>query len=188
MANVGFKRYFDQKFWHIQKETFFVEKILTGLYGSRKDVPKKYLDDDRIQPEYIGTVKPKIHTIRKVSDHIKVGSKMHLCIGNRTPERFVFAPIQECKAKEKINFFWTDNGRGLRRCKILIGNHELSETYINGGVIVSLGEDVKELIENDGFSKPILFFEWFHDSGEYEIQHWTNKVYSEDFTSSSEEE
>lgn len=193
MANLGFSTEHQKETWHLNRFTRFPERILTCKYGDIDNIPddlfKKLQEDERINIDYIGKVPPKGHTIRRKSENIKIHGDIHAVIGNRTKQRLQFAETFKCNGKEDITFKWTDNGRGLRRCRIFIaGANEMTETYINGGVIITIGDDVKKLIQMDGFDDPRQFFQWFSEDGDYEIIHWTDKLYILDFIEAPEEE
>ena len=185
MANLGFTLEHEKETWHLSRATRFPERILTSIYGSIDNIPdelyEKIKSDDRIKDEYVGRCSPKDHTIRPKSDNIKEGGNIHFLVGNRTSKRFQFAEIMPCTKKEDISFRWTDNGRGLRRCQITIEGYKFPEVYINGGIIITISDDVKKLISRDGFDEPRQFFHWFGKDGDFEIIHWTDRWYSKEY-------
>lgn len=155
------------------KPTFFVTKILTGLYFKHIvtynecfDFAKKYFDknDEALK---IG-MPPKIHTIRHdEKDRWKAGMNIHFVINNRTKNRYQFAPVVKCTSVQEINIVYWYNPKTEMFDK--------PEVYIDKKVLNKT--KLEALALNDGFDSVKDFFAYFKTNFNGKIIHWTNTRY-----------
>lgn len=161
-------------------------------FGERWENPGTLIfdDDGGLSP------KKKYHTIRSGKRDWKVGSLIHMVVGNRTPNRFQFAPTLRVTAIEKISIIWQKNvdkesayPKTIHRVSVIFtrGEGEDAITHVEGPFYVVILESGKKkmlgghsvlsaLARNDGFAGPIEFLEWFNESYDGEIIHWTDTV------------
>lgn len=102
----------------------------------------------------------KIHTIRQdATNRWKAGMKMHMAIGVRTKDYKQFAE-KTCISIQKV--------------KIIVENDY--KVVIVDERPLSLPE-IKKIAINDGFDSVEDFFNWFSESFEGKIIHWTEMRY-----------
>lgn len=163
------------------RESFFPQKILAGLHYVLKMgfVLNDYLETpyDLTKNEYIDEVlkyekSPKIHTIRRdEKDRWKPGNKIHFVTGNRTKDRFQFAPVLTVKAIQKIRILQCDGNP----CVYLWAGDEVG--FMPFAFQGYNDEGLKALAINDGFESVEAFFEYFNEDFEGKIIHWTDTKY-----------
>ncbi len=163
------------------EETRFMEKIWHGIYQQglfNEDEYEKWFGggstDYEGHIEYnlgttfdydIANYAPKYHTIREDKpDRWKVGMKIHPVIGNRTKQRFQFAPILECKSIQKIEIR-KDSNRSIFPSSIYVDDRLLTHNQVH------------ELAQNDGFDSTEDFFKWFDKPFLGKIIHWSDLKY-----------
>lgn len=178
------------------KPNYFIEKIwaaikvfkLTGIeniqyHGHKTDYKEKFgsLWDGFEKFNFEEEAKPKLHTIRlfrKTKDgnrskkQWKAGDTIHPGINNRSPDYFQFAPAIKCKGVQhiEIKFLSLENG-GEILPMVWIDSHLFYDpaTGKDSGMI--------DLAINDGFDSVEDFFNYFNESFEGLIIHWTDKRY-----------
>lgn len=160
------------------KPNFFIEKIwaelintnqatISDYQNSRMDFNDKFgkdWDDWKWPSEDIGM---KLHTIRdyrkngktglKADKQWKAGDKIHLCINNRSPNYFQFAPVIKCVSVQTI-FIYKDNS-------IWVDNKLMNDL------------DMQNIAVNDGFDSLEDFFNYFTTGVERKLIHWTDLKY-----------
>ncbi len=152
------------------KPTNFVEKIWFGLIQfnqilDRKDMEfhlKKCGEKELLWSE-IDKITPKLHTIREdKGNRWKEGMLMHMVIGNRTPNRFQFAPLVEVTRIQVIDI---DN-LFLEKKLVSIDGRALEE------------DEIRILALNDGFDHLDDFWDFFKGSlFSGKLIHWTKLKY-----------
>lgn len=184
------------------KPTYFVEKILKGLYEyycqdpnhvipnsnsynwlkvisdclyeSGKKLGYEYAEDIlRKQDE----VCPKLHTIRKdEKNRWKAGVLIDFFINTRTKDMFRFAPQVPVVSTQKINIFWIQDQKGnLTHSRLVQKRYNWVDVIIDGFILEV--EQIKELAQNDGFDTVEEFFAYFNHDFSGKIIHWTDKKY-----------
>lgn len=158
------------------KPTYFVEKIWQSFPN---DVTHYYFTDyadgfDKVGYDFSDNaidLLPKKHTIREDKKNLwKAGNNIHFVIGNRTKNRFQFAPVIKVKSIQKIvikpnyRFVEYDNTEVVSS-PIKIDNRNLKAS------------EIKALALNDGFDSVEDFFSWFNKDFTGKIIHWTNLKY-----------
>lgn len=169
------------------KPTYFVEKIIAGLY-------RNGIIDDRkgksLIETYFNFIKsplpspifykgsPKIHTIREDKhNRWQVGKMIDFYINNRTKKAFRFAPRVAVTAVQNIAIHWTGECRELTPCLANTG-----EFYNYVEVVISPDsedyrlltiKEVEQLARNDGFNNAEDFFAYFNGNFKGKIIHWT---------------
>jgi len=173
------------------KPTYFVEKIWKGLETivpsyNRVAMEYDYAYRDKfnldLYPTYFTeNYNPKLHTIREdPHNRWKVGNNIHFVINNRSPNRFQFAPVVECKSVQSIIFVYHDGNP-----TVYLGDTHESEMpfYFKGfdeedGQYICYGENqMLQLAQNDGFDSIADFFAYFNKNFRGKIIHWTNLKY-----------
>lgn len=165
------------------KPNYFIEKIWEGLI-EKETSPKIRIDDmihymanyserfakcwDAVENKKARPV-PKIHTIRKDSNHRWCrGRDIHFYINNRSRNAFQFAPVVMCTGIQTISIHYTNTD--FRNTKYPI-------TIIDGQWVITEGV-IEKLAINDGFESIEAFYEYFNEDFEGKIIHWTNLRYS----------
>jgi len=162
------------------KPNLFAEKILASLLKVSddhnnflyEDVPSLIYDygeyanyntcDDVLY--VIDNVKPKIHTIREdKNNRLQVGTKIHFTVGNRTKNRFQFAPIVPVVSVQDIWIIHTKNDKQF----LVYNNYWQQLTPIQ----------VENLAINDGFDSVDDFWAFFNKDFMGKIIHWTDFRY-----------
>ncbi|MEP4136712.1 MAG: hypothetical protein ABJL71_18935 [Cyclobacteriaceae bacterium] len=164
---LGFSLYFDKA---KKRPTHFPERVLASL---SHDAHVKCLGlFAEKYPDYYGpwfTEKPKLHTIRAdEKDRWRPGMDIHFVVGNRTPNRYQFAPVVKCTEVQNIEMIFNIEG-------FLINVDGKRLTY----------EQKVDLAINDGFISYEHFLNWFvpiceKSPGlkfEGKIIHWTDTRY-----------
>lgn len=180
MAQLAFSREFPQRLHFMQRETYFQEKIIAGLMAGGVAVPERYLNSKYITPGLIDRYKarPKIHTFRKVGARKrKPGEDIHFTVNARTKKSFQFAPAVPLHHTDTVEILWRNKKPGTFHVGIIVEGYYLPDTVINGGRIVYVSDEVKDLVSNDGFDSAKMFFQWFNKSGIYESINWTDHRY-----------
>lgn len=141
--------------WPNGEPTYFPEKIMKSIgyhtLGHQFDL------------KVSKNCKPKIHSIREDKpNRWKAGNNIHPVIGNRTKNRFQFAPVIPCVSVQKIKIKYNKKGAFLN-------------ITIDGKVISF--NTIKQLAYNDGFESPRQFLNWFNSDFTGKIIHWTNHKY-----------
>jgi len=170
MATLSFKtefpwgepNYFIPKIWRGLREK-------NGLYHEYLEYAAKALDtqnenilDAFIPVKDFDEIISKIHTIREdPHDLWKPGRKIHFVVFNRTPNRFQFAPVLECKKADKDSF------QLIYQSGIPILNVENKPDF----------QEIEQLTKNDGFNLTEDFFQYFSKDFTGKIIHWTDWKY-----------
>lgn len=177
MAQLGFSRYFPKKY--PISETFFQERILTGLINNGFDVPEKYLaDNPYLNRNLVGNIAPKIHTARSVgAAKRKVGDKIHFTVNPRTEDSYQFAPVVTITRVDVMEVICRKIKQGTEEFDVLLNGELLGLACVNGGIVTRINPELEAFVKNDGFTKKELFFKWFNDSGIYELISWTDHWY-----------
>lgn len=145
--------------------TYFAEKIWAGLMMFDKlcqqpETVKAYGATNLIEDDWMY----KLHTIRQDSkDRWKAGNKIHFVYGNRTKNRWQFAPVIECLATQRIEIKYEAPMRPI--VKIDDRTFDL-DCYEDKGKLY-------QLAVNDGFDSLVEFFDYFNDDFTGKIIHWT---------------
>jgi hypothetical protein len=157
--------------------TFFVEKILTGLYNNNLISFERFYE---LKCNYYSNCtngdyknldvifKPKIHTIRvDEKQRWKAGMIIHYVINNRTKNRYQFAPLFPCTSTQKISItYWYNKKTQLFDLPmVVIDDKELSK------------KEIETLAVNDGFENSVEFFKYFNTNFTGVLNHWTNTKY-----------
>lgn len=156
------------------KPTYFVDKIWQSIHSNfRTDSESKY-SVPRYPKEYYLSIEkglitmykrePKKHSIREDKKNLwKAGNNIHFVIGNRTKNRFQFAPVIKVKSTQKI--------------EILHGLKSDKQAFVTvDGKTLHIAE-IEQLAINDGFDSVDDFFAWFNKDFTGKIIHWTNLKY-----------
>ena len=150
---------------------YFIEKIWMGLpgvdgfeYGWQEYRYTEFFGKEWDKPD---RTTPKLHTIRRDEhNRWKPGMKIHPVINNRTPDRFQFAPVIECKSVQRIEIKWS---------------HDWEDTPLGVQVLVfidgELFSDLDKLAINDGFPSVEAFFQYFNTDFKGNLIHWTDLKY-----------
>lgn len=177
------------------KPTYFVEKIISGLYYDKQldfnkscDLIETYIKRENkslifntlYTPVYKGY--PKLHTIREdKSERWKPGMMIDFFIGTRTKNMFRFAPHVQVVSTQEI--FMTRRGTDI---EITISK---ANSYIGGDDFYVYHDTKVLLARNDGFDSYSDFVKYFYEiieengkkTGNYwfkgKIIHWTNFKY-----------
>jgi hypothetical protein len=172
--------------------TEFVEKIWKSIYiqyfdsfaQEHFDYSKKMISRFNKPILVSGVSNPKIHTIRNDnSNRWKPGNMIHFVINNRTPDRFQFAPVLECKGVQKIDIVWSRKFDGKSGSVIVLIDEEPFAIADVWDYCVNHSEDyrkLKVLANNDGFSSVLDFLNYFNQDFSGKIIHWTNHKYKPD--------
>lgn len=154
------------------KPTYFVEKIWQSLLSKNVSMNMKEFIEiankcKAIKEYVVGSKPAKIHTIRAdPKNRWKVGNKIHFVIGNRTKNRFQFAPIINVVSIQSFKIEWKRSiDMKNRWLKITIDGKEIS------------GQQIVDLVQNDGFDTYTDFCNYFKEDFEGKIIHWTNFKY-----------
>jgi hypothetical protein len=154
------------------KPTNFVEKIWWGLikFTDVMDDPdpigKSFLkrcgEKKMLWSEETNLI-PKIHSIREdKGNRWSVGMMIHMVIGNRTPDRFQFAPVMMVTCIQKI---WIQNIFG-DKWAVIIDGRSLNE------------EEIRNLSLNDGFDCIEDLWDFFNGQDfKGKLIHWTKIKY-----------
>lgn len=165
------------------KPTYFVDKIWQSIHSNfRTDSESKY-SVPRYPKEYYLSIEkglitmykrdPKKHTIREDKKNLwKAGNNIHFVIGNRTKNRFQFAPVIPCKSTQRIQIFWSNTSF----CDVFVDSKKLGR-FDPVGLEHYQYEKLKELAINDGFDSVEDFFSWFNKDFTGKIIHWTYLKY-----------
>jgi hypothetical protein len=171
------------------KETLFIEKIWSSLLIDPL-IGVVLEDYEESMKEHVamfgdpwdgnkkGFVRSKIHTIRRDEmDRWKQGNKIHMAVRNRTPDRFQFAPVVNCTGIETIKIKWFYGvGNSLKLCRVFVGSKEIGCGVWNKhheSNPIFTGNELVELVKNDGFDSIQDFFAWFNEDFTGKIIHWT---------------
>jgi hypothetical protein len=161
-----------------RRPTHFPEKIIKGLSVSGRiketevlDLYFKYLKQSGQNTDCAyEEIKPKYHTIREDNSNRWRGFKIiHHVVGNRTKNRFQFAPTMPMVSVQRI-FMTYDHS-------------DIIEISVDGSEL--LPSERNELAINDGFDSWTDFFNWFYPIIEAsedkafsgKIIHWTDLRY-----------
>lgn len=157
------------------KPNHFVEKILSSLYSDTKikeEVTDGYYYQYSQKFRQYGLdyteFKPKVHTIR-VGNRWKKHHNIHFVVGNRTKNRFQFAPLLRVTRIQDIEIKWKDHiFRGEKQkggiCNIFIDNKKIHPNKFG------------YLLQNDGFESLREFFEYFKTDFKGQLIHWTEGI------------
>lgn len=162
------------------KPNFFIEKIWSGLRENHLVSNSEgifYSDLGRKFDNY-SSENPKIHTIREdKKDRWKIGNDIHFVINNRTKDRFQFAPILKCKNIQYISISYVDDypiihiGDTMESAMPFYWENP-NDDEDGYGV-----DQMKQLVQNDGFDSIEDFFKWFNCDFAGKIIHWTDFSY-----------
>lgn len=156
--------------------TYFVEKVLNGLYEKKIINWDNYCDYIREYAEQNTTpfndkditFQSKIHTMRvDEKQRWATGMNIHFVINNRTKNRYQFAPVVKCVSKQRVVIHYWYNSE--------TENFDDPAVYIDGKEI--LGSQLLILALNDGFDSVEDFFKYFNNDWKGWLIHWTNKKY-----------
>jgi len=150
--------------------TNFVEKTWAGIEEGLDQSEILFYSDNGKRFDPYSNHAPKLHTFREdPHDRWKVGMKIHPVINNRTPQRFQFAPILECKGVQRIDIF-----HNVGHTQIDIDGECYGEVFHHGlDCIYEYTNDLQDLAINDGFDSIEQFFQWFDKDFKGVIVHWT---------------
>lgn len=176
------------------KPTYFVEKIINSLHydlkmGSKLNpflLEKKYGYNSKTELiESIRELHPKKHTIRFMTPERAdqwEDKKIHFVIGNRTPNRFQFAPLTKVTSIQRMHFRFN-----VGHIEIEIDEEVWAEIFHHGfDDIYEYTTDLEELAKNDGFVGVEDFIKYFNPhaiqdarkQGKYPfLIHWTDLKY-----------
>ena len=153
------------------KPTYFPEKIWQGFPDSESYIEQWFTDGKIYEgydfhPDAFGMF-PKLHTIRKdEKGRWKKDVMIDFFINARTKNMFRFAPkIPVVSIQNFRLFFFTD----APYC------YNVPAVYIDEKFIT--GNDLLQLVQNDGFDDVKSFFEYFNEDFEGKILHWTDLRY-----------
>lgn len=151
--------------------TNFVEKIWASYVDKGFELPEFWPGWYGLNCVYdfdgnnFADIKPKLHTMREdIHDKWRAGMNIHPVIGNRSANRFQFAPTISCVSVQEIYM-----------------------TYFCGRLEMSVDDkylykyDIEKLIASDGFDSEDTFIKWFfpYDQNKWfgKIIHWTDLKY-----------
>ncbi|MEQ8547615.1 MAG: hypothetical protein RIC03_06880 [Cyclobacteriaceae bacterium] len=156
--------------------TYFPQKIMSSLMngGIMTEVQAfeyfvNWKKDDRLDIDLNGRV-PKDHTIRlDLSERWRKDNKIHFVIGNRTKERYQFAPVVPCTGTQSL-FMSLNQYNELEV--------SLEDKYL-------YKPELEVLAKRDGFDSYEAFESWFitflkgqpDQCAHTKIIHWTNELY-----------
>lgn len=161
--------------------THFVEKIWEGLEITENEYDTWLGEDGIINREMGGNFnlgypnewRPKIHTIREDKhDRWRAGMKIHMAIGNRTPNRFQFAPTLVCMGVQEIVI--TEKIMTVYDC-IKLNDGRVFTIQVDGKHLPM--HRITDLAINDGFDSVDQFFQWFNEDFEGKLIGWTDFKY-----------
>lgn len=159
------------------KPTRFMEKVLKGYKGPvTQEVANAFHHPKFSEPDF-KLVQPKIHTIREDRKNLwKVGMDIHMVIGNRTKNRFQFAPIVKVVSIQTVEILYKRFGKKTIAVVKVDGVIVGQAAWLNCQ-LTYYSDNVKSLVVNDGFDSINEFFEWFSEDFEGKIIHWTDLKY-----------
>jgi hypothetical protein len=165
------------------KPTYFVEKIISGLYESNLlkfndacDTIKSYVSVEKECRVFNRLHTPihkgisKIHSIRAdKNDRWHAGVLIDFFINNRTKDMFRFAPRVPVLNTQKVLITYTKTKKAMvfidDKC-FYMQDFSLEGNY-----------KMLHLAQNDGFATIEKFFEYFNEDFTGKIIHWTDKKY-----------
>ncbi len=157
----------------------FPEKIIKSLEAEpitpeiAKYIHSEYYAGDNV----LRHCKPKIHTIRKDDkNRWKVGNKIHAVINNRTSKRLQFIQTLSVLSIQKIKIRYHFAG-SMTTAKVYIDNNFIGEAIWVNCRLINSSYTVDLLATNDGFETTNQFFEYFDESLDGKIIHWTEYQY-----------
>lgn len=173
----GNPNYFVEKIWKWLVDSGNIDFANTSVQYERAYeslYPCQYTEQDNIHYH-----KPKLHTIRRdEKDRWQPGKIIHAVINNRTPNRLQFANEFPCISTQKIKITWFEYSRGIVETRDHLYNPvegKYAFIYIDGkNYPLHLNQD---LFVNDGFNGIEDFFEYFNETFEGKIIHWTDTKY-----------
>tara|TARA_Y100001951_G_C11293539_1_gene273934 strand:- start:2364 stop:2933 length:570 start_codon:yes stop_codon:yes gene_type:complete len=178
------------------KPTRFPEKIWNSLMHdvglSDEEYYKWHGEDGKLNynmgntyDDNLSYLHPKKHTIRFMTPDRAdqwEGKNIHFVIGNRTPQRFQFAPLTKVTGIQRIHFRFN-----VGHIEIEIDEEVWAEVFHHGiDDIYEYTTDLEELAKNDGFNGVEDFIAYFNqesiedarNQGKYPyLIHWTNLKY-----------
>ena len=161
--------------------TYFVEKILTGLRDQKTPGIEDFIAQayDGFLPKYeinryvLGLCKPKLHSMRvDENSRWSAGNKVGFIINNRTKKMLRFAPTMPCVSTQKIEIIYKPDTNYYR---VHIDNKWFGVYKKNS--VWDYNRDIELLAYNDGFPSVADFFTYFKDGFEGKIIHWTDLKY-----------
>lgn len=156
-------------------KSYFVEKIINGLIREKLmlETQLTYWIDLKpgiyeIEPEYIETCIPKIHTFREdKANRWRPGMQIHFIINNRTKKQLQFARVATVVSVQTVHIKWFYNPK--------VCTFNAPCVVIDGKEIK--GKALEQLALNDGFANTAAFFLYFHTDFTGKIIHWTDFKY-----------
>lgn len=155
-----------------EKETFFVEKIHSGLLQNYLMDGFNIGYDHNFDLDVLSSCGPKFHTIREdKNNRWKAGNKIDFFINVRKKNMFRFAPVLPVVSIQKIEIIYHTNAFDLaneipfKRAVIVDDKKRLNDN------------EIKQLAENDGFISTDEFFAYFDESFSGKLIHWTDLKY-----------
>jgi hypothetical protein len=147
---------------------YFIEKIWNGLIRDCDfSVYDYYFNEyankfgEYWNENYTEILTSKIHTIRS-GNRWKAGDKIHFVVNSRTKDRFQFAPVITAKSVQRIDITYYPESLDLTK---KVKHSPL--VRIDDKAIV--GDELMNLVRNDGFNSAEQFFEWFSEDFEGQI-------------------
>lgn len=157
------------------KPTYFVPKILKGIEALQPDNENLFfyyqeyvfLQRKLGKPYKVDVNRPKLHTFREdKNNRWKAGNLIHFNIYTRTKNQLKFAPVLKCISTQKIEIIWTNSD----------GFHlPIPIVYVNNRWMI--GDELTQLIHNDGFNSIDEFCAYFNTDFVGKIIHWTDLRY-----------
>ena len=165
---LGFSKVWPKKMEALAGEpTHFQEKILECLLRDhdipiQKEAWQPYLLDQEVSSYELGSLKPKLHSMR-AGLRWRPGLDIHMVTGNRSKNRFQFAPTVLCVSVQKV----------------VIKHFGLPSDYprlsIDG--VYQTHDEIDRLAQNDGFDAIEDFLRYFDEDFKGQIVHWTKLKY-----------
>lgn len=158
------------------KPTYFVEKIVLGLYRSG------LISLDKASELLLKTMrtivdselKSKLHTIREdKTNRWKAGMKIDFFINVRQKNMFRFAPVLPVVSTQTFQVTYNGTTRAVYINDMLYYFGEPNEVTEN----IPNYRRMLQLAQNDGFDTIEDFFEYFSQDFKGKIIHWTDKKY-----------
>ena len=155
-----------------RRSTYLVERVLTGLYGFKEEVPEDIMDEVE-HPMFIGRLPGKVHHIcRKTKNRPKEGDEVRFYDGvKRTSIPAEVRGVQELKIE------YMDNGNNRFDINIIIDGITITSMRTVGGVLVHYEPWVVNFVQWEGWPSVDMFIAQFPASCTYFLVHWGDNWY-----------
>lgn len=168
------------------KETFFVEKIHSGLIQNDLMQSFDIGYNHNFDIDILSSCEPKLHTIREdKTNRWKCGMMIDFFINVRKKDMFRFAPKVPVVSVQNIVIFDVKNqefhsNNGviyITKRVVYIGGKYYGGAYIDNGIVLNNTGCLVQFAKNDGFDTVQNFFDYFNSDFIGKIIHWTDLKY-----------